>query len=414
MAGQEGAEARREPDRPEPEPAYRKKLRTMDPDLTIICRCGDGDNVKEKSFQCHSSFFALNSSYFDALLSSEMEEAASKQVTLEDVDPDTFDLAMTLVEKFDHSSTKLEDLLKVASIYNRFQFEKGIEYVHSRVTAFLDDISSTDDVYVTPSELDNIIDCALVAYEASMQETITKAEEILAEELEDDLVYGRKFFTLNQLRRLQPFLVARPQWVGDILEQWSGPLHPPDTSSTDFPAFLHSLFIESANCQMIQKSDLKARINFRISCRGAQSTGLVKGESHELMISQSGHPLSLYSKNINRDANGRLNYCVRLCRFGNRAFEFRQCQHKDLDDSDWCMHVTVFDNIDSSTQRHFLAFLPNSKGYLIPPLSTHEWVSLGLVDHRNQDESNVEPLEAPDSFLVSVDRFEHVWGGSAA
>ena len=58
MADQEGQEARG-PDRPEP--AYRKKVRTMDPDLTITCRSGQGEARKEKSFQCHSAFFALNS-----------------------------------------------------------------------------------------------------------------------------------------------------------------------------------------------------------------------------------------------------------------------------------------------------------------------------------------------------------------
>ena len=398
----------------------------MDPDLTVICRSGQGESRKEKSFQGHSVFFALHSTYFDTLLSSEMEEAASKHVTLEDVDPETFDQAMILLEKLDHSSTKLEDLLKVASIYNRFQFEKGLECVQNRVGAFLKNIYGR--TVENPSILDTVIDCALVADEASMQDQLFDVKEILLVELYKDLLHGRNLFTLAQLRRLHSFFVARPQWVASILNERSSRLHPPDTSSADFPDYLHSLLVESSNFNAIRDAGLKLRLNFRISTReGTQSTGLVEGKGHELRITR----FSLFdSINIARDVNGRRKYSVRLCRFGNRAFEFRQCQHKDLDDSDWCMHVTVFDNDNSEldefddfdgsyTKMHFLAFLPNSKGHLIPPLSTHEWISLGLVDHRAhpydpyQDESDVEPLEAADSFLLSVDRVEHVWGGRA-
>ena len=336
MADQEGVQALEEPaDRPEP--AYRKKVRTLDPDLTITCRSGQGEARKEKSFQCHSAFFALNSAYFDALLSSEMEEAASKHVTLEDVDPDTFDHAMTLLEQLHHSSTKLEDLLKVASIYSRFQFEKGIKYVQSRVGAFLDDIHPGP--IENPSILDTVIDCALVAEEASMQDQLTDVEEILELELEKDLIENRKFFTLSQLRRLQPFLVARPQWVGDILDHWSSRLHPPDMSSDDFPEFLHSLLVESSNWWTIRNSGLKIQIDFRISPHREQARGIIECKGHELEIAEVVNPLWISSKNINWDANSRLTYYVRLCRFGHRGFEFRQCHHEDLHDMDWCMSV---------------------------------------------------------------------------
>ena len=384
----------------------------MDPDLTITCRCRDGDSVKEKSIQCHSAFFAMNSSYFDALLSSEMEEAASKHVTLEDVDPESFHLAMTLLEKFDHSSTELEDLLKVASIYNRFQFVKGTKCVQSRIDVYLQTFS-LDELFVLPSDLDTIIDCALVADEASMQgETITKTEVILSVQLEQDLLDGRKYFTLNQLRRLQPFLVARPHLVRDVLNEIRMTrFQRPDTSSTDFPEFLHSVAIESANCRMIRNAGLKTRIDFRISPSSERlSTGLVRGEEIELTTKEGEVPLVLHTQNFHQDANSRLTYYVRLCRFGSRTRDFRQCDHEDLREMDWCVHVFVYDNVAERSKRHFLAFLPNSKGHLLPPVSTHEWVSLGLVDHFDREGSEVEPIEAADSFLLSVDRFEHVWG----
>ena len=388
----------------------------MDPDLTITCRCRDGDNVKEKSLQGHSAFFAMNSSYFDALLSSEMEEAASKHVTLEDVDPDTFDKAMTLLEQLDHSSTKLEDLLKVASIYSRFQFEKGIKCLQRRMDGFLKTFSSMDTVVVTSSELDTIIDCALVADEASMEDQTSEVAEILSCILDNNLLQGWKSITLDQVRRLRPFLVAHQHLVGDILNDIGMTrFQRPDSSSTDFPEFLHSVAIESSNCRMIRRSGLKVHINFRISSSSeAQSTDLVRGEEIELTTEEGEVPLVLHTENFHRDANSRLWYSVRLCRFGSRSRDFRQCHHEDLREMDWCVHVVVDDNSEThgswSNRRHFLAFLPNSKGYLMPPYSTQEWNSLGLVDHFDREGSEVEPLEAPDSFNLSVDRVELVWG----
>jgi hypothetical protein len=107
------------PHQQEEEPSYRsKQLRLSSPDLTIVC---SKDDEEKKPFDCHSLIMAGHSKYFDSLLSSEMQESITKEVTLENVSPAVFEQGMRYLENPSQAMTvSVEEILQVAPFYNRF------------------------------------------------------------------------------------------------------------------------------------------------------------------------------------------------------------------------------------------------------------------------------------------------------
>lgn len=108
-----------------------KRLKSSEPDLEISCRYenkNSGASFEEKTFHTHSVLMALYSNYFDGLLSSEMREAGTKQVTLQDMPPRMFELSMNALEQsFDLHSLPLKDHVGMAEVYNRLDIAEGLK-----------------------------------------------------------------------------------------------------------------------------------------------------------------------------------------------------------------------------------------------------------------------------------------------
>ena len=243
----------------EEEPSYRsKRLRLAAPDLSVTCQFGEGASLKEKTFECHGLIMAGNSQYFDNLLSSEMEESISKQVTLEDVDPGVFEKGMELLEDPSKAmNAKVEEVLKVAPFYDRFQFQNGLKLVEEILGKFMDSWLETLDenqIRTTKnpwkSELNLILDVIVFAEAASMTSLIEKSVEFIQSRFISSTQTGKGLFEVDHIKKIQTFLVAHADdCIRDPLEDLllSLPNHdvitaPDYFSSTEFPKVLVDAF----------------------------------------------------------------------------------------------------------------------------------------------------------------------------
>ena len=164
----------------EGEDSASKRLKSSEPDLSIVCRC-DG---KEETLHYHSVAMAIHSSYFDSLLASGMEESETKTVTLDDVDAATFQKAVELLEDpVKSSSVTAQDIIKAAPIYNRFEFSSGLKLVEAVLAKFLEEWTKQQEKSPTVSEKKLIGDSILFAQEANLENLTQKSISFIKEKL---------------------------------------------------------------------------------------------------------------------------------------------------------------------------------------------------------------------------------------
>ena len=185
-----------------------KRLKSAEPDFSILCRF-DG---KEETIQVHSVIMANNSNYFDTLLASGMEETESKTVTLDDVDPDHFRSAIGILEDPESILTvSPEDMMKVAPIYNRFEFKKGLILAEKILGKFLDDFTDGEGMAPVPPELKLIGDVILFSDEANLESLIEKSILFIKEKLDKTKPKCLRLFEKSFIQKIGTFLLGNKE-----------------------------------------------------------------------------------------------------------------------------------------------------------------------------------------------------------
>ena len=180
-----------------------KRIKLSDPDLAVVCRSGD----KEGTLHYHSVAMALHSSYFDNLLTSGMQEAESKTVTLDDVDPNEFRLAIEILENpLKSNKTTAQECMNVASIYNRFAFSKGLELVESILCDFLDQWTEQKKKSPSLPQMKVIGDAILFSQEANLEKLIEKSKHFIKTKILQDDSHGMGLFQESFIEKMKPFL----------------------------------------------------------------------------------------------------------------------------------------------------------------------------------------------------------------
>jgi hypothetical protein len=121
---------------------FPKKLRFVDPDLTVTVCCTDKEVNEEKQYSMYSMLLANHSGFVDAALSNEMKEKKDGTIFFEGIHPDNFELAIQIVECEGmlssmiphHSGSKLDEYEKafhltkeVVTFYDKYEFTRGLE-----------------------------------------------------------------------------------------------------------------------------------------------------------------------------------------------------------------------------------------------------------------------------------------------
>ena len=182
---------------------------------------------------------AWHSNYFDTLLASGMEEPITKQVTLEDVSPETFELAMELIDDMGRASkATVADFLKVASFYNRFDFQNGLDRCISALVEFMESMDEKRRIdkkgrfIPTKGEMENMLATICVAAETEADRLVEICSTILSRVI--SFVASEYVWNVDRIRRIQGFLVNHKECMTDFFVQ-----HPAyerlDFSDPEFP-----------------------------------------------------------------------------------------------------------------------------------------------------------------------------------
>jgi hypothetical protein len=155
-------------------PAFAKRLYLRDRDLTLSF-VNDTSNV---CMVFNGVMLAAHSSYFDALLSSGMEDGRSRNVTLYDVDSEEFQLALAHLEDCSRNLS-LRDALIVGPIYSRFQMQQGLMITEGAICHFLDARPVLQEM--SSEGINQVINCTLLAYEANLERGLRSGLKALRE-----------------------------------------------------------------------------------------------------------------------------------------------------------------------------------------------------------------------------------------
>ena len=241
-----------------------KRIRLSDPDLQITCKNGD----KERTLEYHSIQMALQSKYFDNLLSSGMAESATKKVVLDDVDPDLFAEAMSLIEspaKF--SGADITTIMKVASLYDRFEFKNGLESVDIRAGKALDTLRTklvSQKLAILSTELDQAISIILFGDTSNSSILVAKGKELLEACFKSQDLNGLGCFNERRVKALQPFLSKNRQLLELAYSSQIAELDDEDIKSLSFPKFLSCHFDHLLNQNYYLKLPLTLQVRLSI------------------------------------------------------------------------------------------------------------------------------------------------------
>jgi hypothetical protein len=241
-----------------------KRIKSSEPDLSIIFRNDDG---KEVTQEYHSVPMALHSNYFDTLLSSGMREMESKSVTLDDVDPQLFELAVEILEDpLKSASVTAEEILKVTPFYNRFEFTKGLKLAESVLIRFIDGWKEEEKTK-TPSllEMEMILSTIMISMEANLLALIEKSQKFLEFTF---LNVGSSCFDIfdeDCLVKIKPFLVEYSEECLGSVYRSKGMNLEKGVSYHEFPQNLYWFMKSFKDYSAFLEMKLKAEVKIQIS-----------------------------------------------------------------------------------------------------------------------------------------------------
>ena len=224
---------------------FDKKLRFTDRDLEItVC-----NSECEKTFYHYSIMMASFYGFFDSLLSSGMRESLSKKVKLEDVDPEVFELATSLLDnQLRLKKATVADFLKVACFYHRYDSKPGLDLIEEYLGDFLDSWTKNEERHnPTPHEMDMIIAAILFSKDAQIQSLITKGKNFVEFLLAENKLFSQSSFQETHIKDIKPFLVAYPECLEAFLQKYCRHGAAPDYNSEHFAAWLHAKYVAVRN-----------------------------------------------------------------------------------------------------------------------------------------------------------------------
>ena len=222
-------------------------------------------NGRERTFSCHSLVMELMSGYFEILLATEMRESIEKKVTLDDVDPDIFELGMSLLEDPAKAiEASVEDALKVASFYDRFQFKSGMKAVEAILGKFLDKwVEKGCKENPTCKEFELIVQTIVFADKGNIEWLGEKAANFVKKKTAVEDVLGIGLFTEESIERLHHFLVKHPDCVEHLLgDDWKSFGNVPDIKDPSFPSKFHHRLCRYINLDSMRSSGITISVCF--------------------------------------------------------------------------------------------------------------------------------------------------------
>jgi hypothetical protein len=412
-----------------------KRLRLMEPDLEITCKSSGegGDTVGQddgsetsssttKTYHYHSVVMANYSKYFDTSLTSGLEESITKKFVLEDVAPETFELAMSLLEDPSKANAATPDLVaQVAPFYNRFMFDSGTKLVEAVLLKLITEWTTDEQAAKTPKpfELDQIAGAIKYAHDTNHEAMLEKSKRFWLQRI------GSSIWDHRHLRKIQKFIIQRCaeinhdyffKWfnheVNEISENQERLLNDPD-----FPAYLMRKFaIQNYAFENI-KSHPKIKVHVFFEQYDGQSWTLIPERQEEVEIV----PFQRDTLDLNYWGNGLhffqdiperdILYISYLQRCPNARFlENHQVdarpkelfQQQVFQPDDWILKLVW------GRQTYYFA-APLSRNHMLPPQDSKSWMLLTEIDPETfVNEFGAHPADRIRAERVGSIRLEYV------
>ena len=165
------------------------------------------------TFKYKASILRYYFTFFDSLMKSGMKEAQTKRVTLKDVDPTTFRLAVEyLLDPCTYSEWTPTNMMQVAPLYHQYGSMVGLELVQ---TVLIHHMESWD-FCSGRQEMQAVVVAISKIQDFGLDELDAKAPEFLRQTI---LYAGKarmKVYTEDQLRLLQPYLMEHRDVLNDF------------------------------------------------------------------------------------------------------------------------------------------------------------------------------------------------------
>ena len=341
-----------------------KPLKSSEPDLVIVCRY----EGKEEMLHYHSVAMAIHSSYFDSLLASGMQESVTKTVTLEDVDPGTFQKAVEILEDPNSVLTvSAEEMLTVAPLYNRFEFKNGLKLAETVIGKFMEDWTKAKGKSPNLSEHRLIGDSILFSHEANLENLTEKSISFVKQKLKDGTsLVDIAIFDQSFIEKIAPFL---DEHRASCLTELYSHLYPnglqEKLQAADLLVHLQWWLLSTLALQQLKPLGL--RLKGRLALAGDQS------------------PTTTIHAGLYRTTTGRLGDGQEILSTINRILNEEDMVwfNKMGEIGDWAIHLRAV-----GRARSYRFVWPRSKSFPLPPVG-NQWI-LG----RNDDENHHSEPEA--------------------
>jgi hypothetical protein len=191
----------------------RKRLRSSEPDLKISVGVKNETAVE---YWYHSSVMATHSNYIDTMLATPMQESKTFELSFPDLAPATWDSMMKFLEgPVAVRLMTIEDAIKVAPVYDQYDFPQGRELCDHVLTEYFHDKKKI------LANLNCFVDAVLLADAANLNEAKKVGVKWLCQTLGSfDSQTGGIIFTESHIRKLAP-LIIKENRLFLIVRRWS-------------------------------------------------------------------------------------------------------------------------------------------------------------------------------------------------
>ena len=175
---------------------------SMEPDLKVIV--GQSDGASEKWY--HSITLASKSKYIDAMLSSPMKEKEDSIITFPDIDGGTWDEMMNYLDNPAYArKMKLDDALKLAPLYDKYEFMGGTSLCDVVLDEWLSSLKGME----KDQSLDvgSIVNAIEIAHNANLKVALYRGVKYCVEKMHSaNVPYGSTMFSKDHMKTLAPII----------------------------------------------------------------------------------------------------------------------------------------------------------------------------------------------------------------
>jgi len=224
-----------------------KRLRYSDHDVKIILKYKAMDDKKQqviKEYPMYGQVLSSLSPFIDTCLSADMKENRTKEIVLDDIAPELFELALKF--QTDHiaiRAMKPPDAMAVVQFYHKYDFRGGVELCDQVLAEFFNEAATRKS---PPSGLGSLVDAVVLVDELELKKAQKSSIRLIKRGLESHEIskFGLHvtMFSVEHIKRLHPLFIKGLFSVS----------LPPDTTQEELESPLFPKYFVNYHCRLYE------------------------------------------------------------------------------------------------------------------------------------------------------------------